>query len=254
VLVALATAAVFAVPFRLRYVPSVNRHHALDPPVSYRRDISSLQVQTNRGAVVTIVAGRPGQVTVSSSASWTVGKPVLTEAWRDGNFRFAATCPKLDPFGDCSASVVIEVPAGTAVHAQAGAGSVTVTGMTGPLHMSATSGLLTVRNVSGPVWASVTSGSLIGPSVLTSQRFVASATTGQIMLDFGVPPQSMAVSVGDGSAVITLPTGSRYRIASSPGPGALDIAPGLSDPRSGLVLAATIGAGAVSIGYPPGPR
>jgi hypothetical protein len=110
--------------------------------------------------------------------------------------------------------------------------------------------MLTAANISGPVWASVTSGSMVANSGLTSQRFSASATSGQITLGFRAPPHVLAAALGAGDAEITLPAGSRYRIVSSSGAGALSVAPGLSDARSGSVLTVTIRTGAASIGYP----
>ncbi len=255
VLVTLATAAAFVVPFRLSLtVPTGNLRHVVDGPVSYRRKVSALQVQANGGAAVTIRAGRPGRVTVSSSLSWAVTKPTVTLTWQASTLWVGATCPKLAPFGVCQASIVIVVPAATPVQAQSGAGVVTVAGLTGPLHLSGTSGLLTARDVSGPVWASVTSGSLLAGSGLTSQHIVASATTGLIALDFTARPRSVAVSVGSGSARIALPAGSRYRIAISVGAGSVYVAPGLTDAGSASVLTARIGTGAANIGYAPAAR
>jgi hypothetical protein len=147
--------------------------------------------------------------------------------------------------------VVIAIPAGTAVQAQAGAGTLTVAGLTGPLHLSATSGLLIARDVSGPVSATVTSGSVDARSGLTSSHFSASAATGVLTLAFATGPQRLTIGIGAGSAMITVPSGSRYHIVSSRGPGAVSIAPGLSDARSGQVIAVRVGDGVATIGYPP---
>ena len=94
-------------------------HHELGPAVAYHRDISDLHVQANGDAAVAIRAGRPGQVTVTSSLSWTFGKPAVSQAWHGNSFWLGATCPKLEPFPGCQARIVISVPAGTAVQAQA---------------------------------------------------------------------------------------------------------------------------------------
>ena len=196
VLVAVATATVFATGFRLQLVPKGGNHPAAGSPVVYRRDISGLQVQADGGATVAIRVGGPGQVTVSTALSWTFVKPTINQAWHGGNLWVGATCPKADPFGGCQASIVIVVPAGTPVQAQAGAGTVTVTGLSGPLHLSATSGQLMTSDVSGPVWATVTSGSVIARAGLTSQHFSASAATGQLTLAFTAPPLNLAIGVG----------------------------------------------------------
>ena len=253
-LVALATVTVFAVPFRLRFIaPKHGMQHAVDPRVNYRRGISDLQVQANGGTVVTIRAGLPDQVTVSGFLSWALGKPTITQSWHGGTLHVGATCPKFDPFGGCQVMLVVSVPAGTAVQAQAGAGSMTVTGLSGPVHLTGTSGILVARDDSGPVWATVTSGSVVARSGLTSQHFYASATSGQIALAFSAGPRTVSVGLGSGSADITVPAGSRYRIVRSLGSGLLNVAPGLSDAGSDLVLTATVGSGVARIGYPAGP-
>lgn len=252
VLVALATAATFAVPFRLQIVTKGGSHHEADTPVVYRRGISDLQVQATTGTAVAIRAGRPGQVTVASSMSWAFHRPTVSHGWHGRSFWLATTCSRPYFFGGCQASIVISVPAGTAVQAQAGAGTVTVAGLTGPLHLSATSGLLMVRDVSGPVWTTVTSGVVDAHTGLTSSQFSASASSGDLTLAFASRPQRLAIAVGAGSAGITLPPGSRYHIVRSGSAGPVYTAPGLSDAQSGQVIAVSVGTGEATIGYPAG--
>lgn len=254
VLVALVTAMTFVAAFTLRIVPKGPPHHEFGPLASYHRAITGLDVESAGSGAITIRAGRPGQVTVTRVLSWALSKPTVTQSWDDGVLNVGATCPKFDPFENCQADITISVPAGTPVQAQANVGSVTVTGLTGPLHLSATSGLLVAHNVSGPVWATVTSGSLIGRGGLTSRSVYASAASGQITLDFATAPRIVSVGVGSGSAAITVPRGSRYRIVSSRGSGALTVAPGLSNARSAWVVTATIGSGAARIGYARSPE
>jgi hypothetical protein len=250
VLVALATATVIVVPVTLRVALKADLQHEAGPLVSYRSAISDLQVQVNSGGTVTIKAGPPGQVTLSSTLTWLVRKPAVTQSWQGKIFRVGATCPKFDPFEDCQASVTVSVPAGTAVQGQAGGGSLTVVGMSGPLHLTATSGLLLARDVSGPVWATAQSGSVVARTGLRSPSLRAAVSSGQISLIFSTRPRSTAISVGSGSAAITVPSGSRYRVISSDGPGSLYLAPGLSDPRSNLLLTAVVDSGEARIGYP----
>jgi hypothetical protein len=240
------------VPVTLRVGLKADLQHQSDPLVSYRHAIRDLQVQVQAtgGGAITIKAGPPGRVTVSSTLSWLVRKPAVTQSWQGGVFQVGAICPKFDPFEDCGASVTISVPAGTTVQGYVGAG-LTVDGLSGALHLTATSGLLLARNVSGPVWASAGSGSVIARTGLRSSTIHASVTTGWINLIFSARPRIAAASVGSGSAVITVPSGSRYRVVSSGGPGILNLASGLSDPRSGLLLTTVVGAGEVRIGYPP---
>lgn len=249
VLVALATAAVVVGPVTLRVALKAGMHHQADPAVIYRGNVSELRVQADAGGTVTIQAGQGGRVTITRQLAWVLGMPTVSQSWHDGILDVAATCPKLDLFEDCQASVTISVPAGTAVSAQAGAGSVTVTGMSGPLHLAATSGYVRVSRASGPLWLSATSGTLIARSGLYSPQIDATVTSGYIALGLDAAPRILMVGAGSGYASIMLPEGSRYRITGSTGPGVLQIAPGLSDASSARVLTATVGAGDVKIGY-----
>jgi hypothetical protein len=252
VLVALLTATVVAVPATLRVGLKADLQHQAGPILRYQHAISDLQVQANSGGMIAIDAGPPGQVTVTSTSAWLVRKPAVTQSWQGGVLRVSATCPKFDPFEDCQASVTITVPAATAVQGQAGAGSLTVAGLSGPLHLAATSGLLLARNVSGPVWATVESGSIVARTGLRSLSVHASVTSGLIDLIFTTRPRTAAVVVGSGSARITVPSGSRYRVVAAGSPGALlYLAPGLSDPTSRLLLSAVVGTGEARISYPP---
>jgi hypothetical protein len=209
-------------------------------------------VRTNGGVAVAIRAGRPGEVAVTSSLSWAVRKPTVSQIWLGGSLRVGVACPKLDPFGGCQASIVISIPAGTPVQAQAGAGTVTVDGLSGPLHLSATSGVVVARNVSGPVWATVTSGSVVAHTGLASDQLSASASSGLVALAFTARPERLTIGVGSGSARITVPAGTRYHIVSSAGSGLVSLAPGLSDSGSGQFIAVSVGAGQATIGYPAG--
>jgi hypothetical protein len=253
VLVALATAGVIVVPITLRVALKVAIHHQFDPAATYQRDVTGLQVQADGGGFVTIQAGQEGRVTIASTLQWLFGKPAVTQSWHGRVLRVRATCPRADPLEDCQASVIITVPSGTAVSAQAGAGTVTVTGVSGPLHLAATSGVILVSHVSGPLWLAATSGSVAARTGVYSPDVHASVTSGDIALRLDAGPRLLTVGVGSGFASILLPQGSRYRIAGPYGPGWPRIATGLSDASSGRVLSVTIGTGAMTIGYPPQP-
>jgi hypothetical protein len=51
--------------------------------------------------------------------------------------------------------------------------------------------------------------------------------------------------------MITVPPWSRFHVVTSGGPGAVSVAPGLSDAGSGQVIEVRVGDGLATIGYPP---
>jgi hypothetical protein len=253
VLVALATAAFVVGPITLRVALKVAMHHQFDPAATYQGPVTGLQVQADTGGFVAIQAGQDDRVTIASTLQWVFGKPAVTRSWHGGVLHVGARCPRADPFEDCQARVIITVPSGTAVSAQAGAGTVTVTGMSGPLHLAATSGFIQVSHVSGPLWLAATSGSVAARTDVYSPEVDASVTSGDIALRLDAQPRLLTAGVGSGYAIILLPQGSRYRVAGPYGPGWPRIATGLSDASSRRVLSVTVGTGAMTIGYSPQP-
>jgi hypothetical protein len=201
---------------------------------------------------VSISAGRPGQVTMQSTLSWLVRKPTVSRVWHGSTLVISARCPKQDPFEDCRVSLNIWVPADLPVRASVGAGSLAVARLSGPLHLAATSGGVVMTDISGPVWATATSGSISAPGGLDSRQVDAAVSSGRLNLIFDRQPARLVIAVGSGRGRASLPPGTHYRVIGNHGPGLLAVGPGVSEPRSPLVISATVGTGTIQIGYAPG--
>ena len=251
VIVAVLTALVAVPPFALRIGLKADIQHQTVPVPVAARPVSDLRV-TAPGGNVEISRGTGRRVTITSTAAWLVRKPVLAQAWSGRTLQVSAACPRLDPFEDCQESLAVQVPAGLTVAVAVGSGSVSAQGLTGPLHLTATSGAFMLTDVRGPVWASVTSGSISAQGLL-SARLHASARSGSLALDFASPPQLLALTVGSGSASVTVPPGTRYRVsvrAGHPAPGSVHLQPGLGGGTSAQVITASVGTGSLEIWYP----
>jgi hypothetical protein len=249
VAVAVATTAVIVLPVRQFLLrPGIDQHQ-VSPVTVYRQRITALQV-TAPGGAVTISAGGPGQVTLSSTLRWVLRRPAIRSAWHGQVLRVTATCPQLDP--GCQTSLVLHVPAGVEVRADVGAGSIAAAGLTGPLHLAATSGTVTLAYVSGPVWASATSGAVSGYTGLNSRQVDAAVTSGSLELALSRAPQRLTISVGSGAGAVTVPPGTHYRMAARSGLGLLRVAAGLGNSHSAGVITAEVGMGTLGISYPGG--
>ena len=246
--VAMLTALVAVPPVALRiWLKADIQHQTALVPVA-ARPVTVLQVDSPGGSVdITQAPGR--RVTMSSTAAWLARKPAVVQAWHGRTLQVRAACPRLNPFGDCQESLVIQVPAGLAVQVDVGTGSISAQGLTAPLHLAATSGAVMLSDIRGPVWASVTSGSVTAQG-LSSARLQASARSGSLELDFASPPRRLALTVGSGSAGVFVPAGTRYQVTVRSRRGAVQLQPGLGGGTSAQVITAAVGTGSLGIWYP----
>jgi hypothetical protein len=248
VIVAILTALVVVPPFALRiWLKAEIQHQTEQVPVA-AQPVTTLQVDSP-GVSVSISQGQGRHVTMSSTASWLVRKPVIRQAWHGRTLKVSTSCPRLDPFEDCQENLAVQVPAGVTVLVDVGSGSATAQGLTGPLHLQATTGAFILMGVRGPVWASVTSGSVNGWG-LRSPQLNASAGSGSLAVAFDSPPQLLTLAVSSGSASATVPRGTRYRVSVQAGRGSLQVQPGLADGTSAQVIRATVSTGSLAIAYP----
>ena len=128
VLPGLAAAALFAV-----------RHHQ-DQTAAWHRPLTVLRVSAP-GANVTVIGGRTGLTWVEQRLTWFVGgAPQVREAWAGRTLTVTAPACGPKPLWHCQVELSIGVPAGVAVRAGAGTGSLDLTGLTGPVHTAVTSG------------------------------------------------------------------------------------------------------------------
>jgi hypothetical protein len=253
VLVALATTATLVTPVALRFWLKAEKQQEADPVAVYRGQFTAVQIQAP-GGDITVSPGPAGQVSVASTLQWVFSKPAIRVARGGRTLKISASCPQLNPFEDCQASLGIRVPASLDVHADVGAGTADMIGLAGRLHVSATSGSITLTDISGHVWARATVGNIAAPSGLTSSSVDAAVTAGSIMLDFDSAPARLVLRVGVGAAHATVPAGTHYRVSlAKAADSAAHIASGLNEARAAQVISGTVGAaGSLSIGYPPG--
>ena len=249
ILVAMLTATVIVVPVAFRlWLKAVHQNQPL-PTAVYKDSVTSLRVVAPAGEVL-LEPGSSAQVTVGGEMSWVFGKPSVDvhQTVRGNTMRITAGCPRPNVFEDCAVRLIIHVPVAMAVNVAAGPGSIRVLGLAGPLHLAVTSGSISMTDVSGPVWASAGSGSVTGAG-LRPRTLETVVGAGSLRLGLSAPPQDMTVAIGSGSAMITVPGGTRMRVLGDAGSGILRLPPGLADAGATATLNPTIGTGQIEVSY-----
>ncbi len=119
--------------------------------------------------------------------------------------------------GICSGVIIecrlrhrIEVPADLSVKITAESGSVVASKITAPLEIEVSEGNINLDQVSGPVELATSNGSMRAER-LTSERVVAKAKDGYVILEFDRPPADVVTRTTRGNTTIRLPAAD-YRI------------------------------------------
>ncbi|MEV6207124.1 DUF4097 family beta strand repeat-containing protein [Kitasatospora sp. NPDC051914] len=209
---------------------------------TYTEPVTALELNTGE-AQVRVSAGPADRATVVQRADWAVRRSSVEQSLDKGTLRISTHCRSIvGPVGPtgCGLLLDIRVPAGVPVHARATSGEVTTRGMAGDIRVETTSGAIRLDSVSGRVWAKASSGQITGES-LTSANVRAVLTSGQLLLMFARPPDTVSVTATSGEIDVELPTDSTgYRIDARSVSGAVDVNPALrSDTATRRVDVAT---------------
>ncbi len=245
--VALVTALVAVAPVAFRLWLKAAHHDQSLPVRVYRQPLTQLRVVAP-AAGVTLMPDRRDEVIVQASLAWDFGQPAVTQTVQGKTLQVTGRCPGSNAFEDCQVDLVIHVPVDMAVDVSAGTGSVSVSGLSGPLHLATTAGSITMTRVSGPVWASAGSGSVTGYGVV-SPELDAVIGSGSLRLGLAATPRALNLAIAAGSASIAVPPHARMRTVVDAGAGLWHIAPGIADSGAAGTLTVTIGSGAVTVGY-----
>ena len=232
-------------------------HQVLHGPVE------RVTVDAGSGEVV-VVAGASDEVRVDSTVTGSLHTPRLRAVKDGAQVRMRAACPSVS-FGPCRASIVVHVPAATAVDVRAGdgeltaedltgavrlhagAGDVNATGLRGEADLSTGSGNVNVRDLRGRTSLRTDSGDISGDQ-LAAARVEAVTASGDIDLDFVGAPRDVDVASASGDVQVALPRGASYRVVADTGSGdsRTDVR---TDPDSPRVVRARTSSGNVGIDY-----
>ncbi len=253
VLVAAATAVFVVLPGLAAAALFAIRHHQ-DQTAVWHRPLTLLRVSAP-GANVTVFGGQAGLTGVEQHLTWFLGAaPRVRETWSGRTLTVTAPpCARKPPW-HCEVGLGIQVPAGVAVQAGAGAGSLNVVGLTGPVHTAVTSGQISLLDLHGPAWATATSGAISAAS-LACPQVQAAVSSGSLALQFVLPPLRVTATATSGDVSVTVPPGTRYHVTGNSG-----VSPELASASSPRVITVSSISGSAGVGYdygqpaPPAPR
>jgi hypothetical protein len=201
-------------------------HQRVDGHRSFAVPSGRVHIQLSGGSV-RIVAASGATVDVTRHLSYGLVHPHISERVDAGVLVIDSGC------GDsvatyCSTRYDLAVPPAFEVTASSSAGSVAVTGLTGPLDLYSTAGSVSATDVGS-----------------TDVR--ARSTAGSVKVTFTVDPRRVTAATTAGSVLVQVPAnGAAYRVDASTTAGHTNVAVP-SDPRSDRVITARSTAGNVEV-------
>ena len=225
--------------------------------------VERVTVDAGDGEIL-VVAGADSEVRVDSTVHGSWHTPKLRAVRVGDEVRLRAHCPGFS-IGPCRASLVIHVPAATAVDVRAGAGDLTANGVSGNVQLRTGSGDVQADGLSGAVDLRTGSGDVstrglggdvtlrtasgdVSAEALSSARVKAVTSSGDVDLDFVSAPRDVDAASASGDVQIALPRGEAYRVEVDTGSGdsRTDVR---TDPEGKRVVRARTGSGDVTVDY-----
>ena len=153
--------------------------------------VSAVVIHSGSGSV-DVTGSTRSTVRVSQQVSYSKMPPHATHALRGGTLTISYSCPVELV---CGVSYDVRVPRGVAVTVSAGAGSVTLTSLTGPVSARAGAGLITANG-------------------LRSATASFTSNAGAVLASFLAAPRSLTANTNVGPITLTVPGSAAYRIST----------------------------------------
>lgn len=153
--------------------------------------VSAVVIHGGSGSIDVTGTSR-STVSVSQQVSYSKTPPNATHSLRGGTLTISYSCPVEIV---CGVTYGIQVPRGVAVTVSAGAGSITLTSLTGPVSARAGAGLITA-------------------SGLRSATASFTSNAGGVIASFTAAPRSLTANTNVGPITLTVPGSAAYRIST----------------------------------------
>lgn len=151
--------------------------------------VSAVVIRGGSGSI-DVTGSTRSTVRVSQQVSYSKTPPNATHSLHGGTLTLSYSCPVELV---CSVSYDIQVPRGVAVTVSAGAGSITLTSLTGPVSARASAGLITATD-------------------LRSATASFTSNAGAVLASFLAAPRSLTANTNVGPITLTVPGSAAYRI------------------------------------------
>jgi DUF4097 and DUF4098 domain-containing protein YvlB len=212
-----------------------------------RGPVDELFIDAAGSGDVMLVPARDGDVRVDSRARGTLHTPQLNVDVIGNDVEISGGCSEFS-FGNCSATLLVEVPTGTAVRVDAASGDLSAENLTGNITLHTASGDVRARRLNGRLDLDTASGDIDAASV-RSNSVRAHSASGDVTVDLALPPGTVDAETSSGDVRIFVPRGREaYDVDVDAGSGdeTIDVDP---DPGSSRLLRAHTSSGDVEITY-----
>jgi hypothetical protein len=217
-----------------------NTHRDIPGPVDELRIAAG-------GGDVELMPSRDGNITVDSRVRGSLHTPKLDVDFSGGDVAVYGGCPEVT-LGHCEATLLVGVPAGTAVRVDATSGDIGATALSGNLTLHTASGDVRVLSAGGRLDLDTASGDVDGAG-LRSTSVRAHTGSGDVDLDLRVTPETVDADTASGDVRIAVPPGPEtYNVDVDTASGTEDVEM-LPDPKSPRLLRAHTGSGDVEVVY-----
>jgi DUF4097 and DUF4098 domain-containing protein YvlB len=208
--------------------------------------VDELQIRAGGGDVM-LMPARGDDVVIDSRARGSLVTPELEVDVNGYDVAVNGGCREVS-FGHCEATLLVQVPAGTAVRVDASSGDLSAEGLNANVSLSTGSGDVRVRRLNGRLDLDTASGDVDGAN-LRSDSVSASTGSGDVDLDFALPPDTVDADTASGDIRIFVPRGPELYsvdVDTASGDENVDVD---RDAGSSRLLKAQTGSGDVEIAY-----
>jgi hypothetical protein len=153
--------------------------------------VTTVIIDAGSGSV-DVTAARRSTVAVSQQASYSTKPPVPRHTLSGTTLTLSYTCGvELT----CGISYTVQVPEGVAVRVSAGAGAITLTGLSGSISAQTSAGLITAVD-------------------LRAASASLKSDAGGIIATYSAPPRSLAATTNLGAITVTVPGSVAYKVST----------------------------------------
>ena len=165
--------------------------------------VSDVAIDVDTGGV-TVDGGADSALTARITRGYAFWGPQVTTRAAGGTVTMTGDCPLLGVITACSADFDVVAPADATVHAKSTAGSVMVTGISGPVTAESTAGGVAVLRSRAPsVTASSTAGDVRVESLGTPNMVTASTSAGGVTVEVPGGAYKVEASATAGDVTVT---------------------------------------------------
>jgi hypothetical protein len=192
-------------------------------------------VVTDQAGDVAVTGGSSDAISVTEHVSFHGTVPTPTHRTAAGTLNLDSNCPSAET---CTVGYTITAPRTTTVRVADGAGSVTLSSLSGPAAAHVKAGNISLDSVAGSVDATSNAGSIRGQH-LSSANASLHVSAGQIDVTFSAPAAAITATTDVGAITVRVPDTAQYKVTTSATVGDVHVSVPRSTAASRTITAST---------------